>query len=589
MPKEIFRVTSAGSVDDGKSTILARLLLDTGSIYDDQRAKRYDPNKIADLLDGLENEQSQGITIDVAHRFFESDIRRYHLADSPGHEQYTRNMATASTGSDALMLVVDVQSGLKPQTKHHLEIALRLGIKDVIFVINKMDLVKYSESKFVELSRDIEKFLSKRADIFSRFNRSIIPASGLTGANVVNKTKRLSWFTGKTLLETLDSLELEERQATKTVINIQMVQRAANGGRRYLGRVLSGQVSKGQGLYYRDEVVTVEKLMQGGEDVTQADERSSISLEVGEELDIGRGQLLSTEKLERQDVFEADLIWLSDDRGQRGKRYILNSLSNETGAFITKINALDLDTDSKQGEKSTIETNEITRVQISLANPIWLQCFKDSFDLGRFTLISPATGQTVAVGTVNFALRRSQNIARQNFKVKSKQHAELTGNEPRVIWFTGLSGSGKSTIANQLSKELYKQAKPHYVLDGDNIRLGLNRDLGFSDSDRAENVRRTAEVAKLMCDAGLIVLVTLISPSEDDRQTAKSIIGPSRFTLVHVDTPLEVCEKRDPKGLYKKAREGLLPHLTGLGSAYEMPSDPDFKISDMTDVRLILQ
>ena len=578
MPKEIFRITSAGSVDDGKSTILARLLLDTGSIYDDQVAKNYDPNKIADLLDGLESEKSQGITIDVAHRFFDSNARRYQIADSPGHEQYTRNMATACAGSDALMIVVDAYSGLKPQTKHHLEIALRLGIRDIIFAINKMDLINFSQKKFNEISKEIENHLSKRSSHFGGIKHTVIPVSGLKGANVVRKSKRLTWFNGGTLLESLDALKLAKKERNETLISVQMIQRLAGGGRRYLGRVIHGKASKGQRLYSSEIEVKVERLLHAGEDVNTANTDSAISFEIDMELDIERGQVLSNKKIATHDQFEADLIWLSEDNGQKGRKYILNSLSQETSMSITKINTLDLETDSKQGEKSNIETNEIARVNIALNGSMWMQPFGDSFDLGRFTLVSTETGQTVAVGTVNFALRRSENIRRQDFKVRNIQHRELTGNKPKVIWFTGLSGSGKSSIANELSKELYKQSKPHYILDGDNLRFGLNYDLGFTEADRTENIRRTAEVAKLMADAGLIVLVTLISPKEADRQMAKEIIGDELFCLVYVNTSLEVCEQRDPKGLYKKARSGEIPNFTGIGAPFERPQVADLTI-----------
>ena len=585
MPKEIFRITSAGSVDDGKSTILARLLLDTGSIYDDQLAKNYDPNKIADLLDGLESEQSQGITIDVAHRFFDSNTRRYQIADSPGHEQYTRNMATASAGSDALVLVVDAQSGLKPQTKHHLEIALRLGIREIIFVINKMDLVNFSQKKFNEISKDIAAHLESRSGHFTGIHHSVIPVSGLTGANVVKSSSRLNWLEGKTLLETFDAIKLKKQHSKQTIISVQMIQRLAGGGRRYLGRVVSGEASINQQLYVSNKEVKITKLLAAGEETKNAKTDSAISFEIEKDLDIQRGDVLTSDQRLPRDQFEVDMVWLSEDKGYKGRKYLLNANASESNMSITKINSIDLVTNSKQGEKSDIGTNEIIRANISISESMTLLPFNENFDLGRFTVISPETGQTVAVGTVNFALRRSENITKHDFKVSSAEHAELTGNKPKVIWLTGLSGSGKSTIANELSKELYKQSKPHYILDGDNLRFGLNRDLGFTQADRTENIRRTAETAKLMADAGLIVLVTLISPKEADRQMAKEIIGEELFTLVYVDTPLEVCEQRDPKGLYKKARAGEIPNFTGIGAGFEQPTSPQFSVRSAQDLR----
>ena len=582
MPKEIFRITSAGSVDDGKSTILARLLLDTGSIYDDQLAKNYDPNKIADLLDGLESEQSQGITIDVAHRFFDSNTRRYQIADSPGHEQYTRNMATASAGSDALMLVVDAQAGLKPQTKHHLEIALRLGIREIIFAINKMDLVNFSQKKFIGISKQIHSHLQSRSGHFASIHHSVIPISGLTGANVVKKSTRLSWFDGMTLLETFDAIKIRINETTQTTIAVQMIQRLPGGGRRYLGRVLSGTVSVNQELFVSDTKLRVKRLFRAGEESKTAEPYSTISIEIDRDLDIQRGVVLTSAPTLPRDQFEVDMIWLSEHKGYKGRRYLLNSNAAESNMSITKISSIDLTTNSKHGEKSFISANEIIRANISISDPQTLVPIKENFDLGRFTVISPETGQTVAVGTVNFALRRSDNLTKQSFTVTPEERNELTGNKPKVIWFTGLSGSGKSSIADELSIELHKQSKPHFVLDGDNLRLGLSCDLGFTEADRTENIRRTAETAKLMADAGLIVLVTLISPKEADREMAKKIIGDELFSLVYVDTPLEVCEKRDSKGLYKKARAGELPNFTGVNSSYEPPRDFDFRTSDFS-------
>ena len=584
MPQEIFRITSAGSVDDGKSTILARLLLDTGSIHDDQLAKNYDPNKIADLLDGLESEKSQGITIDVGHRFFDSNTRRYQIADSPGHEQYTRNMATASAGSDALLLVVDSRAGLKPQTKHHLEIALRLGIREIIFAVNKMDLVNFSQRKFKEISKQIASHLESRSEHFDQINHSVIPVSGLTGANVVKKSSRLSWFAGKTLLEKFDSLTLKKSQPGKASISVQMVQRLTNGGRRYLGRVLSGKVSVNQQLSLENKAVRITKLFAAGKEARIAKTNTAVSFEIDKDLALERGDVLTAVPKVQNDQFEVDIIWLGEHKGSKGRKYLMNANAAESNMSITKINSIDLSTNLKQGEKSEIDNNEIVRANISISEPQTLVPFNENFGLGRFTVISPETGQTVAVGTVNFALRRSENITRQDFKVTSAEHAELTGNKPQVIWFTGLSGSGKSTIANEVSKELYKHSKPHYILDGDNLRFGLNRDLGFTDADRTENIRRTAEIAKLMADAGLIVLVTLISPKEADRQMAKEIIGAELFSLVYVDTPLEVCEQRDPKGLYKKARAGKIPNFTGVTAEFEKPLQPQVRIDKWQDL-----
>ena len=585
MPKEIFKITSAGSVDDGKSTILARLLLDIGSIYDDQISKNFDPNRIADLLDGLESEREQGITIDVAHRFFDSSARRYQIADSPGHEQYTRNMATACAGSDALMLVVDATAGLKTQTKLHLEIALRLGIREIIFVINKIDLVSFSKKVFDNINEDISVLIESREQLFLGIKHLVIPVSGLKGHNVVKISSKLSWFSGPSLLQALDALEKKSKSDDdETLISVQYVQRLAGGGRRYLGSVRSGHVSKAQALFANGKEVRAKELFAAGTICDQARPGSAISLELDKEIDLEPGDWISSNSLRPHDQFEVDLIWLSEEKGIKGRQYQLRAGSAKTGASITKVSQLDLESNQKAGELSSIGINEIQRCNLSLSRSVYLSPFIESKETGRLVLIDPQSGSTVAVGTVNFALRRSENITRHDFKVTPDMHAERMGTKPKVFWFTGLSGSGKSTIANALSADLHVRGIPHFVLDGDNLRFGINRDLGFTEEDRTENIRRTADIAALMADAGLMVAVALVSPLEKDRLMAQNIIGQDRFRLIFVDTPLEECEKRDPKGLYKKARSGKLPNFTGVSSVYEIPEDPHTLVKSNEDV-----
>lgn len=580
MPKEIFKITSAGSVDDGKSTVLARLLLDTGTIYDDQLAKNFDPDRIADLLDGLQSEREQGITIDVAHRFFDSDVRRYLVADSPGHEQYTRNMATACAGSDAVMLVVDSTAGLKPQTRLHLEIALRLGIRDFIFVVNKMDLVSFSKKVFDNIHSEISGLIKSREELFLGIRPIVIPVSGLKGHNVVKKSSKLPWFRGPSLLEALDSLEKTSKlHEGETLLSVQYVQRQSGGGRRYLGSVIAGDVREGQVLFANGREVKVRELYSSGTSSQIAYSGSAISVGLNQEIDLEPGDLISSTILQTHNHFEVDLIWLSEEKGIKGRQYRVRAGSAITGASITKISKLDLETNQKTGELTRIEMNEIQRCNISLSRPIYLSPFLQKQATGRIVLIDPASGGTVAVGTVNHALRRSENITSQVFKVTKDMHAELMGTMPKVFWFTGLSGSGKSTMANALSAYLHDTGVPHYVLDGDNLRLGINRDLGFTEEDRTENIRRTAEIAALMADAGLIVAVALVSPLEKDRQMAKEIIGEERFRLIYVNTSLEECERRDPKALYSRARAGAIPNFTGVGSPYEEPPQPNLEVS----------
>jgi len=583
MPQEIFKITSAGSVDDGKSTILARLLLDTGSIYDDQIGKSFDPEKIADLLDGLESEREQGITIDVAHRFFDSNKRRYQIADSPGHEQYTRNMATACAGSDALMLVVDAKSGLKPQTLHHLEIALRLGIRDVLFVVNKMDLVGFSKKMFNQIVADIELHLAKRTSHFHDIRHQTLPVSGLRGHNIVKPSSKLAWFEGPTLIGALDSLTKPEKASKSPLFQIQYIQRLPGGGRRYLGSILSGEIAKGQKLFCGGREFTVQSLMANGEPVEKARATEAVSIEIDKELDLKRGQVFSSTPLPPHDQFEVDLIWLSEEKGQSGRRYLLKIGSCSTSASITKLSTVSLESNQKTGQTSSIQVNQISRVNIKTTEKLALEPFAQESELGKFILSDSNTGQTVAVGTVNFPLRRSENITRHVSQVTSAMHAELLQTDPKVIWFTGLSGSGKSTMANALGVDLHRRGKPHFLLDGDNLRFGLNQDLGFTEEDRTENIRRTAEVASLMADAGLIVLVALVSPLEKDRRLAKQIVGNGRFRLVYVATPLDVCEARDPKGLYQKARSGKIPNFTGVTSPYEEPKLAEYRAHQDSD------
>ena len=572
MPQEIFKITSAGSVDDGKSTILARLLLDTGSIYDDQLSKDFDPTKIADLLDGLESERDQGITIDVAHRFFDSFLRRYQIADSPGHEQYTRNMATACAGSDCLMLVIDARVGIKPQTKHHLEIALRLGIRDVIFVVNKIDLVGFSKKAFAAIEKSITELLSEKSHKFSNVRKQILPVSGLTGANVVKPSSRMKWFEGPTLLSAMDSIQREPAGSIDGFLAVEYVQRIRGGGRRYLGTMQDSSLQVGSELYYGHTRTEVSKILIDGRASASAKPGQAISVTLADEIDIQPGSALSVLPIDTHHQFEVDLIWLSPEKATKGRRLILKSHGGKTNASISKVSNIDLESDEKLGQVASIKTNQIARCNISLATPISLPNMDRHRGLGKFILVDPNDGQTVAAGTSNHPLRRGENVTQHIFEVKNQQLAELTGNLGQVIWLTGLSGSGKSTLANALSLKLFEQGKPHFILDGDNLRLGINNDLGFTDEDRSENIRRTAEIAKLMADAGLIVLVSLVSPLRKDRTTAMEIIGEDRFHLVFMDTPIEVCEERDPKGLYKKARRGELPNLTGIGSVYEAPN-----------------
>ena len=585
MPQEIFHITSAGSVDDGKSTILARLLLDTGSVFEDQLGgidpKRVDATTIADLLDGLESEREQGITIDVAHRFFDSPVRRYHIADSPGHEQYTRNMATAASHADALLLVMDARVGLKPQTLTHLGIARKLDIKRYVIAVNKMDLVGYKKRVFSDISDSISEQFSASSDSDAEFQ--IIPVSGLAGDNVVKATKRMSWWQGGTLLEALDGFKLPTPSDAEAVFSVQMVQRIPGGGRRYLGSLHQGSLSTGDSLSaprYRGREFLVTELMSSGQQVSSTAAPKEISVAIDAEVDLERGDVLTSSQdlVEHTDQFEADLIWLTDQDGLPGRTYLLRLGHHNVKATITRAFGIGA-SGEKTGQIDALSPNSITRANLETHSKISLTPFSTVSELGRLVLVDPTSGNTVAAGVVNHTLRRADNLVEHRFSVSEKARADLTGYRGTVAWFTGLSGSGKSTLANEVSVQLTSHGVPHVIVDGDALRLGLNRDLGFTEADRVENIRRASEVAKLMADSGLVVLVSLISPYRSDREHAREIIGEERFVEVYVDTPLELCEQRDPKGLYKKARAGLIPNFTGIGAPYEAPEKPDLHIT----------
>lgn len=576
MPQEIFHVTSAGSVDDGKSTILARLLLDTGSVFEDQLGgidpRSVDATTLADLLDGLDSEREQGITIDVAHRFFDSNVRRYHLADSPGHEQYTRNMATAASHADGMLLVVDARVGLKPQTRTHFEIARMLGINQFVVAVNKMDLVGCKKKVFESVSDSVEELLANHPIAYR-----IVPVSGLIGDNIVSPSRKMSWWSGGTVLEVLESFEKPVRPPTEAVFSIQYVQRIPGGGRRYLGSVVAGNLTLGMSLTsarYPAQALKIVEIVHSGYTVDGTVGPTEVSLRLDGERDLERGDILSTSStLSYTDQFEADLVWLDESQGFPGRVYLLRIGHATMKTTMTRIFSID-DDSAKHGVINHVSANDRVRANLECHQKLSLAVFNELPEAGRFVLVDPNSGHTVATGVVNHTLRRAENLTAHKFDVSVADRSALTGRQGRVAWFTGLSGSGKSTLVNALSVSLTYEKVPHAILDGDELRLGLNKDLGFSEPDRVENIRRTAEVAKMMADSGLVVLVSLISPYIADREHARDIIGPDRFKEIYVDTPIEVCEERDPKGLYQKARDGLIPNFTGVSAPYEAPEQP---------------
>jgi bifunctional enzyme CysN/CysC len=586
MPHEIFHLTSAGSVDDGKSTILARLLLDTGSVFEDQIGgidpQSIDATTLADLLDGLDSEREQGITIDVAHRFFDSNARRYHLADSPGHEQYTRNMATAASHADGMLLVVDARVGVKAQTRTHFEIARMLGISQFVVAVNKMDLVGYKKKTFQDVNASIEELFAG-----SKVDYQVVPVSGLVGDNIVTPSRKMLWWSEGTVLDVLEKFTKPIPPVAEAVFSIQYVQRIPGGGRRYLGSVVSGNLNTGLSLTsarYPAKNFTIAEIAHSGSAVESTIGPTEVSLRLDGEWDLERGDILATgSTLSYTDQFEADLVWLDENEGFPGRVYLLRIGHATTKTTMTRIFAID-DDSTKHGVIDHISANDRVRANLECHEKVSLAIFDELPEAGRFVLVDPTTGNTVATGIVNHTLRRADNIVAPEFDVSVFDRSALTGHQGQVAWFTGLSGSGKSTLVNTLSLSLTHEKVPHAILDGDELRLGLNKDLGFSEPDRVENIRRTAEVARMMADSGLIVLVSLISPYIADREHARDIIGAHRFKEIHVDTPLEICEQRDPKGLYKKAREGLIPNFTGISAPYESPTAPAYVASYHEDI-----
>jgi len=580
MLKDVLRITTAGSVDDGKSTLIARLLLDTKSIPEDQISgvlgSSVDPTRIADLLDGLESEKEQGITIDVAHRFFDSKQRRYHLSDSPGHEQYTRNMATAAAGADVVILVLDAAHGIKPQTIRHLGIAYQLGVRRFLVVANKCDLIKYSSKVFAKLHTDVSQLFSG----YGAAEWSLIPASGTEGAMVVTRGSKMRWYTGPTILEALDGVTREAQSEGAAAVAVQMVQRLGNRTRVYLASVLRGQVDDGMELtiFPGGTQGTLKSLTVSGAPSPMAPAGSEIAFELAEERDVERGAVLThNSSISSSHQWDATLIWLGAEEGVIGRPYIAKLGYQTQRITITRASDSPSE-DSRGGDVQVLAPNGTYRATISGQQDFALAPFHEFPEAGRFILVNPEDGQTAAVGLVNYSLRRSDNIRPHTFGLNQERREALAGGTGKVLWFTGLSGSGKSTIADEVSQQLTQFGRIVAILDGDNLRTGLNSDLGFTEADRVENIRRTAEVAKLMAETGVIVAVSLISPYRQDRERAKEIIGSNRFQEIHVATSLAICEDRDPKGLYKKARAGEIPNFTGINAPYQEPQNPDLVV-----------
>ncbi len=587
---DLLRFITCGSVDDGKSTLLGRLLYESRQLFDDQlHVLESDSKRVgtqgqeldfALLVDGLEAEREQGITIDVAYRYFATEARRFIVADTPGHEQYTRNMVTGASTADLAVLLVDARKGLLTQTRRHSYLASLLGIKQVILAVNKMDLIEYSEAVFDEIVAAYRPF-AKELGIEAVH---AIPLSALRGDNITTPSESLGWFHGSTLLGLLETLPVDRDSLPKQPLRmpVQWVNRPSQDFRGYAGTLVAGRVRPGESVRVlpSGRTATVARIVTADGDLDQAVAGQAITLTLAEEVDISRGDLIcaATDPAEVADQFDATVVWMADEDLLPNRPYLAKIGTRMVGVQISSIrHRINVNTLEHLAARK-LELNDIALVNLSLDQAIAFDPYSVNRDTGGLILIDRQTQQTVGAGMLNFALRRSHNIHRQALDVNKTLRSRIKSQRSCVLWFTGLSGAGKSTIANEVDKQLAALGHHTYLLDGDNVRHGLNRDLGFTDADRVENIRRIGEVAKLMVDAGLIVLTAFISPFRAERAMARALLDADEFIEVHVDTPLSVAEERDVKGLYRKARRGELSNFTGIDSPYEAPEDPEIRI-----------
>jgi bifunctional enzyme CysN/CysC len=595
--KPVIRLTTCGSVDDGKSTLIGRLLVETDSIPHDTvasaRTVRRGGSTIAAgeidfslLTDGLEAEREQGITIDVAYRSMTLlNGSRLIIADAPGHEQYTRNMAVAASRSDVALVLIDAARGVRPQTLRHLTICSLMGVSRVAIVINKLDIFDYSQAKFEEIIKSIEPAIAR----LNIKEHAFIPVSALVGDNVVHRGTNLNWYKGPTLLEFIQNQNLEIDSMTSPHFSIQYISRVGTF-RGLAGTLVNGTFSVGDQVTVLPgkNQATISKMITFDGELATATHGQTLNILLEPEVDAARGDVLhlTSNQVVPADRFTANLVWLSESELIHSRSYLLISGSTTTPAIVTTIKHR---VNPEFGERDSVKVlkmNEIGEVEIATDRPIALTTYNSSRETGNFILVDRSTLNTVAAGMVVHALRRSANITEQRYEVTAQSRADQKGQTGKVIWLTGLSGSGKSTIANEVAKELFASGRHAYVLDGDNLRLGLNKDLGFSKEGRAENVRRVSEVAKLMLDAGLIVIVALVSPFRVDRDQARELFKPGEFIEVWINTPPELCAARDPKGLYKKAAAGELPNLTGVGQEYEPPLNAELVIDGAAEIAI---
>ena len=587
--KGMLRFITCGSVDDGKSTLIGRLLWDSKLIFEDQLAALEADSKrvgtqggeidYALLLDGLQAEREQGITIDVAYRFFSTDKRKFIVADTPGHEQYTRNMVTGASTAEVAVILIDARKGVLTQTRRHSYLVSLVGIRSVVLAINKMDMVDYSAERFEEIRRDYLKF----AEGLGFDEITCIPISALKGDNIIEGSARTPWYEGPCLLPHLETVQVVDRAKERPFrMPVQWVNRPDLDFRGFCGTIASGTVRPGDTVVVTSsgKQSKVERVVTMDGDLDEAGAGQAVTLTLADEIDISRGDLLAPvdNRPSHADQFEAHVVWMHEEPLLPGRSYLLKAGSASVPAQVTDLKRkVDVNTlDLLPGK--TLELNEVGVCNLSVGKSISFDPYRENRGTGSFILIDRFTNATVGAGMIDFALRRASNIHWQALDINKAVRAELKGQKAKMLWFTGLSGAGKSTIANLVEKKLHSLGKHTYLLDGDNVRHGLNRDLGFTDADRVENIRRVAETAKLFVDAGLIVLVSFISPFKSERRMARELMEQGEFVEVFVNTPLEICEERDPKGLYKKARSGELKNFTGLDSPYEAPENPEIEV-----------
>jgi bifunctional enzyme CysN/CysC len=589
----LLRFITCGSVDDGKSTLIGRLLYESKLVFEDHLAAlAVDSKKLgtqggdldfALLVDGLAAEREQGITIDVAYRFFSTETRKFIVADTPGHEQYTRNMVTGASTADAAVILIDARLGILTQTRRHSYLVSLLGIKTVVVAVNKLDLVSYSQQTFAAIEQEYRTF----AEEIGLTAVTVIPMSALKGDNIVTRSTNTPWYSGPTLMEYLESVRTADvRRSGPFRMPVQWVNRPDPEFRGFAGVVVGGSVAPGDPVRAlpSGRQSTVARIVTRDGDLPQAVAGQSITLTLADEIDVSRGDVLAAAAQPPgvADQFEAELIWMSEEPLTPGRHYLLKLGTRTVGARVAApkhridVNSLE------RLAASTLALNEIGVVTVTLDRPVPFDPYAENRDMGGFILIDRLTDATIAAGMLRFALRRSQNVHVQMIEVDKAARAAMNTHGPGAIWLTGLSGAGKSTLANAIERRLHALGVRTFLLDGDNVRHGLGRDLGFTDADRIENIRRVAEVTKLMVQAGLVVLVSLISPFREDRSCARAMLEEGEFCEVFVDTPLDVAEARDTKGLYAKARRGELRHFTGIDSVYEPPEHPEVHVDTTT-------